>query len=474
MLLLRERRAARAAALTCLVAAGCAYPHLSTSPDWNGDDAAGGDGAEAGEGGSRAGSGGKSGGSGGSEPNGGVPEPPVGGQGGEAPMRDLIHGLVADQYDNPIADIVVLIDDVELTSDENGEFELADSGKQTFDVTFVDQKNKSAFVYQGITRRELRVTATSNVAVLPHHASVEGTVQTADAETNLRVAFRDPSRALDAFGMRNVADVSPAVRYSLDANWGGADTLKGKLMALNYVGDAVQNLPESYTFGAVDLTLKAGDLKQGVDVELAALATRKITVNMTAPPGGTRTDALLFGTFAFANPAPASSQPYFIPDDPAFDAVGLPGLLSLSCSSAAGANAAYAVPITDELTRFDGECDAFPQLISPEPDATGVTNDTPLSFEPGVDGCHSFSITHQQPGWNVFIFTTQTEVVPPNLSKWGLTYAAHDVTWSAGSSSPCESIDGFLAPIDRSLPPARLMNVAISDRSAGAKFSTAE
>lgn len=472
MLPFRERRGARAAWLLGFVAFGCVYPHLSSSPNWNGDDdTAGGDSAEAGKGGG--GSGGKSGGSGGEEPNGGTPEP-IGGEGGVAPVRDLIHGVVADQYDTPIEDIVILIDDVELISDENGEFELEGSGKKVFDLTVVDPKNKSAFVYQGVTRRELRIAATSTVGALPHHASVSGTVQTADDELNLRVAFRDASRPFDALGVPNVDDVAPAVRYTLDANWGGGDTLDGQLLALNYTADPIKNVPESYAFGAVDLSLKADDVKTNVDVELTALKTRSITVAVTAEPGVTRFDTLIFGTFAFTNSAPTSLQPYVVPSDPKFTAAGLPALLSVTCSGALNANASYFVPIADDLTRFDGECGKFATLLSPAPEATDVTNDTPLSFEPGIDGCHSFSITHQQPGWSVFILTTNTEVVPPNLSKWGLSYAPHDVSWTAGSTSPCGAIDDFLAPVDRSQPPMTFTGVTRSNRSGGANFRTAE
>ncbi len=473
----RERRALRAASWLGFVAIGCVYPHLSSSPDWKDEDAAGGEPTQAGSSGRGGGGGSGSGAKGGSAPNdgGAGAAAPLGGEGGAPPaIEDVIRGVVLDQFDRPVSGVVVLIDDVELVSDADGVVALVDSGKQSFTATLVDQKNRIAFVYEGVTRRELRF----NLAALPeddwHTAKVSGTAETSLNAYNLRVAYDDRARSFSQLGMRNAADMSPSVRYDLSAVWSGWDTMDGQLSAMNFVGSPAQNMPESYEFASMPLALAAGDLKKNVDLELTPLATRELSVEANLLAGVTRYDVLLLGSFAFSNAAPTSDQKYLIPDDPVFDAAKLPSYLTIACSSPEGSFSVI-VPLTAKMGNLQEDCRAPARLVSPEANATDVTNDTPLVFEPELDGCHSFNLVHDvsKGGWSVLIQTMNSEVVAPDLSKYGLSFTPHDVSWTAGTTSPCEGIDSYLAPIDRDAPATPLSYVLRSDRSSSAAFSTA-
>lgn len=463
---------ARTAWLIGVVAVGCVYARLSTSSDWNGEGegGAGGEPSQAGQGGSGQGG---NGGRGGSVSSGGEgATPPLGGEGGvPAVEEDVIHGVVLDQHDTPIPGVVVLIDDVELVSDAKGEVSLVDSGKQIFDVAIVDEAAKIAYVYEGVTRRELRLSVAARVGQALHSATVSGTAQTSVNESNLRVAFDDRRRGFGAIGTRNPSDVAPNVRYDLEATWGGADELNGRISAMNFVGSPIQNMPESYEFASIPLALAADDAKKSVDLELAPLLTRELRVAITALPGVTRFDTLIFGNFAFSNASPTADEAYVIPNDPVLDAAQLTAFFTLSCSSPEG-SVNLVVPLNADTSDIEDECGNAPQLVSPQSGATDVTNDTPFVFEPELDGCHSFSITHQGT-WSLLIITTKTQVIAPDLSKYGLSDAPHEVSWTAGSTSPCEGIDGYLAPIDREAPPATLDYAVRADRSASSSFSTA-
>jgi hypothetical protein len=384
--------------------------------------------------------------------------------------EDVIHGVVVDQYETPVSGIVVLIDDVELVSDASGEVSLVDSGKQTFTVTVVDEASRFAYVFEGVTRRELRLTVSVPVDEAPYTANVSGTAETSLPETNLRVAYDDQRRIYAATGVRNPADVAPRVRYDLRATWGGAEELEGQLSAMNFVGSPIQNMPESYEFVATRLALSATGDSQEVDLKLATLNTRELKVSVDTPAGVTRLDTLLFGNFAFSNLSPTSPQTYVIPNDPRFDAAQLSSYFALSCSSTAG-SINLLVPLDAKTPDVNDECGSPPSLVSPPSGAIDVTNDTPFVFEPELDGCHSFSITHQG-SWSVLIFTMNSQVLAPDLSKYGLSYAPHEASWTAGSTSPCDGIDDYVAPVDREAPEAGLDYAVRADRSAGSTFST--
>ncbi|RYZ09869.1 MAG: hypothetical protein EOO73_03025 [Myxococcales bacterium] len=465
---------ARAAWFFGFVAAGCVYPHLSSSPDWaEENDGAGGEPAP---GGASGGGEGGVGAQGGSSPTEGVAgaTASMAGAAGTPPVdEDVIHGVVLDQFDAPVPGIVVLIDDVELVSDEDGEVSLVDSGKEVFDVTVVDEPHKIAYVYHGITRHELRIGVATQPSAQASSAKLEGTIATELNETNLRVMYVDAARGVQAIGERNPADNAPNVRYSVAPTWSGEGELNGRLMAMNFTPHPVQLIPQAYELGVLDVALAADDSKKNVNLRLEPLQTRELNVELSTPAGVTRYDTLLLGSFAFTNTAPLPSQTYLIPSDPAFDAAELAMLLLVSCVAPEG-SASFTIPITEATSQLQQKCGTPPKLTSPPSGATGVKNDATLSFEPQLEGCHSFSITHtaESSPWSVFIFTMNTEVVAPDLSKYGLSYAPHDVSWTAGSTSPCDSIDNYLAPIDRDAP-TQLTEVASSDRSGGSTFTTA-
>lgn len=475
MPLFRVSRASRTAWLVAFIAAGCVYPRLSTSPDWKDDDAAGGDGSEAGSAGSQAQGGeGASSGSGGSAPvsGGQGAAGPVGGEGGAPPVQeDIIRATVVDQFDTPVPGVVVLIDDVELVSDAEGKVSLSDSGKTRFDVTVVDETNRVAYRYEGVTRRDVRL-GLSLTQEDWRSATVSGTVQTSFNASNLRVFFDDRRRGYSSVGMRNAADTAPSVRYEMEPMWGGATTLNGQLSAMNHVADPVRNVAERYEFGSVPLALTDGDVKSNVNLQLTELATRELDVSVSVPAGVTRYDTLLFGNFAYTNTAPTSQETYLVPDDPAFDAADVPSYFNVSCTSPEG-NSSLVVPLDSNTADVDAACGAPPVLVSPAPGAVGVKQDARFAFEPKLSGCHSFSITHQG-SWSVVILTMHSETVAPDLTKYGLSYAAHDVSWTAGTTSPCDGIDTYVAPIDRAAPPPRLTYVVKADRSAGATFTTTD
>jgi hypothetical protein len=457
------------------IAIGCVYPELSTSPDWRSDSEAGA-GADAGSGGSNSsGTGGRpsagSSNEAGAEPGnlGGNGEGGEGGEGG-APGPDIIHATVVDPNGEPIAGVPILIDDLELETDANGEASTPGQDRASFRATLVIMETKSAFVYEGLTRRELYFMLPGAQNLELATGTLQGTITMGMGAENLQVAFVDGSSSYS--GLRNVADMAPNVRYDVTPSWPGG-TLNGSVLGLNWVVGPGMNAPSSFAFGSTTASLTPNATVTGLDFALLDIATRELAVSISTPAGATRNDFLVLTPFNVTNLAPPASLTYHIPDDDDFDALVSNKQFLTSCTfGTTGANSSVFVPIGDTRSSIDEACPSPPELTTPADMAKGVKRTTPLVFTPSHSGCNSFYVSHLAPTWNVAVFTLENEVVLPDLSAYGLDYTEHDVSWTASTSSPCHSIDDYATPPTGEPIPDDLPATSFS-RSAPRLFTTA-
>jgi hypothetical protein len=457
------------------IAIGCVYPELTTSPDWQGDSQAGA-GPDAGSGGSNSsGNGGRpnAGGNdeGGAEPGnlGGNGESGEGGEGG-APGPDTIHATVVDSNGEPLAGVPILIDGLELETDANGEASTPGEGRASFRATVVGIETKTAFVYEGLARRELHFVLPGAPTPAPVTGALQGTIATNLTEQNLQVVFVAGSSSY--FGIRNAADMAPSVRYDVNPSW-PSGTLNGSVLGLSWAVGPGMSAPSSFAFGSTPASLAPNATVTGLDFTLVDLSTRELAVTISVPAGATRNDFILLTPFSVTNLNPPESLTYHIPDEGGFDAFVPDKQFLTSCTfGASGATSSIFLPIGDDRSSIDEACPSPPQLTAPADMAQGVKRTTPLAFIPSHSGCHSFYVSHLAPAWNVTVFTLDNEVVLPDLSAYGLAYAEHDVSWTASTSAPCDSIDDYAAPPTGEPLPDDLPATTFS-RSSARIFTTA-
>ncbi len=383
--------------------------------------------------------------------NGAGAEPgPVGGAGGEggAAGLDIIRATVVDQDGEPFAGVTLLIDDMQLETDAAGQAMTAGEGRASFTAMLIAAESKAAYVFDGVTRRELHFVLPRVDAAPLVTGKLEGTVNTDLAAENLQVTFVDLERDRSFFGFRNVTDVAPDVRYEINPSWSGG-TLNGNVRALNWMKDPGFSVPSSYAIGFVPASLTPNATVAGLDITLSQVMTRDLPVTITAPVGATRDDFLLLGPFSVSNLSPsAATLTYMIPDDERFDDEGMAMQFVSTCTfgEVGGANSTVAVPLTATLDSIDETCPTPPELNSPPDEATGITHVTPLAFTTNQTGCNAVNVSYVSQAWTVTVWTLENEVVLPDLSAWGLDYDAQDVDWTASTSGPCDSVDVFLQP----------------------------
>jgi hypothetical protein len=429
------------------MAVGCVYPELTTSPGWRDEAIAGDGGADTNVGGtSNGGNGGKPGSAGTDSEAGARPEPVGGGGEGGAPGPDIIHATVVDQNGQPMAGIPLLIDDLQLETDENGEVSTPGDDRVSFRAVVVAPAAKNVVVYEGLSRRKLHFVVTRIPEAALATGTLQGTITTDAAAQNLSVSFIVPDRTR-FFGSRNFEDVAPNVRYDVMPMW-DAGTLDGIVQGFNWTGVPPLNAPSAYYFGATPAVLAPNSTVTGLDFTLAALATRALPVTVSVPASATRTDFLLLGPFTVMIESPPASVTYAVPDDDAFDESGAVMQFLTTCTFGGinGASSSVFMPLAASRTSVDEACSLPPELASPANGAVGVTVSTPLTFTPTEEGCNAINVVYVDQGWNLSVFTRENEVVLPDLSAWGVDYAMRSVDWTASTTMPCDSIDSYVQP----------------------------
>jgi hypothetical protein len=288
----------------------------------------------------------------------------------------------------------------------------------------------------------------------------------------LQVTFVDLERDRSFFGFRNVSDVAPDVRYEITPSWSGG-TLNGAVRAFNWVKEPGFNVPSSYAIGSIPASLTPNAAVTGLDITLSQVMTRELPVTITMPVGATRDDFLLLGDFTVSNLSPsAATLTYVIPDDELFDdeSNAMQFLSTCTFGEVGGANSTVALPLA-ALDSIDEACPTPPELTSPPDAAAAVTLATPLVFSTSQTGCNSVNVSYVSQAWTVTVWTLENEVILPDLSAWGLSYATQDVDWTASTSSPCDSVDTFVQP-PTGQPQGALPRFTFG-RSAHGTFTTA-
>lgn len=430
------------------VAVSCIYPELESSPDWRGEQAAAGESSTAGNGGSTSAGGapGEAGRAPSEAGNGGTPEPGEGGASG-APGDGTIVVTVVDQNRQPYVGATVWIDDIELTTDAEGQASIPGAELPSYRLTFVDDIAKSVSVYDEVTRRRLYFTRTR----LPGDggsATIEGTITTNESEKNLQVSFVDESGAFRFFGARNFTDMAPTVRYTITPMWTGPE-LSGSVVALNWVSLPGSSAPSAYFFGSQPTTIADETIVTALDFTLLELKSRQLQVDISSDPGTTRNDFLVLGAFTAANQTATGVVDYAIPDDASFDAIaGATKQMITTCNfgGSEDANSSIFTVITDDLTSIAEDCPPIPKLLAPDDEAVMVAPSAPLQMLPAEPGCNGFNITLLGAGWTINAWTTTDQVTLPDLSALGIDYAGQNVTWTTSTTAPCDSLDFLLPP----------------------------
>jgi hypothetical protein len=372
--------------------------------------------------------------------------PPPGDGGGGNTGRDggggslAVAGQVLDNTGQPVAARTVLVGTQSTTTDASGHFSF--SGVSTpYDLTLVaTSPDKTAVVYQGLTRADPKVLDLTTQGTFQHTAHLQGTLFGANPfdGTIVAVVWASPEAVAGVY-----VDAFP---YDLGIAWSGASSITGTLHALQWTIDE-SGLPTAYQGIGVKnfVSLDAGTTVTTGDMNLEIPATQTVTTTLSPPTGYTLVDRradVMFPDGAFftvaSNQASATGFSVLVP-------TGSDIRISALAENPSGSaqiigSLAGVAPGTSNAT-LTLPTPALPTL--PANGATGVGTTTNFSWSALAGGVHFVFFTGANSTSPTFaIITAGTSTQLPDLTSQGLALPPAELyQWAVIGLSPLASVD---------------------------------
>ncbi|HET9955965.1 MAG TPA: carboxypeptidase-like regulatory domain-containing protein [Polyangiaceae bacterium] len=376
-----------------------------------------------------------------------------GGSGGATPNENVIEGRVIDPMGSARAGVSVIVEGRSDLTDAEGYFRFENVGG-TYDVLAFPTDGQTAFVYQGITRRNpiLIVNAEDRV----HTSRVSGmTDYPASAVTSFfgRVGLASHKHA----GVSSPLDLKAQTYGPLEISWTGAERYKQDLLALVWIRKENEEPLEYLGFGEAAVDVRADEEDVNADIHVDDLSeektasTRSLSISGQVPEGyQVLRHGLEFGTIPLLDKqTDALSASYNVPS-------GLKtGHLVFTVESAmletpegpAVQRSTAQWVVTDDQEKLDFELPAAPTPVVPLNGAAGVNKSTLFQWQPFTGGIHRLEVSWGES--HVVVYTQADSTKLPDLAVVGLAYPSDgEFEWKVSGLGPVESIDEWVASAD--------------------------
>jgi hypothetical protein len=369
------------------------------------------------------------------------------------PATRTIHGVVYNEVGQLQPGATVVVPGVgSTTTDGAGKFVLP-GVTPPYDLVVVQPTaaGSSGTLVQGITREDVRVTAQRvgeaavREATLTRHLTGRLLTPSAGGMKNSTSVFTSPSLLRERV---TTDDGVAGSEHVAKVTWANDVAPSGTFHVLEQLSDA-RGVPLEYAYGHTDGVTLVNGAKLPVSVDLGAVDSSALAVNVAVPP-----DFALLGVqfelefpnrqTAFLSSTSTSTPAVTVPRVP-----GLRVLVSaLAKNSATGGQVVARKPVTTESSLSLSLPTSAPTQSLPLPNVTGVDLPTQrFSWAAVAEGGIS-QVSFELGSFTLTVITPETHLTLPDLRQLGLGSVASGTkcSWRVTSATLLGSADAAVDP----------------------------